>query len=270
MSKMIAIVLFSLMTLKGFALEYGIDAKCEGEEGPVTKFKVYGERCSGTSFFTGLLWKNFPCEEHQDFAWKHFPPWFAYPRETELNYPEKNYTFSGGGKTLFVVIFRDPYDWVRSICNDPHHAWPMYGLGLNHFVRKEWEVGEGEDHFIHIIDRNPVDHKPFANVLKLRTAKIENMLLIKDLVDHIYFVNYEVVRDHPEEVINEIAQLFNLTPNQPFEGMKLYKGFKDQKYRKKRYAMIHHRTLEFINSQLDWELEESIGYGRIDDPKQIR
>jgi len=214
---------------------------------------------------------NLPLEETYDFAWKHFPPWFLYPKHPESDYPEEFYTFEGGEKTLFIVVFRNAYDWVRSFHLQPHHAYSTHtGLSLNQFVRKEWEVEEGAGQGSSFIDRNPIDNQPFANVLRMRSAKIENMLLMKGIVDNIYYVNYEALREHPEEVIQEICQVFHLAQNQPFQKVASYKREGSEKYRKTRYSKIHYRTLQFINSQLDWELEESIGYQRIDDPKQTR
>ena len=80
--------------------------------------------------------------------------------------------------------------------------------------------------------------------------------------DHyIYYVNYEAVRDNPEGFIEEIHRLYNPSRKGSFKPVLQYKGDQIQGlYKPKQYPVISTQDLEYINSQLDETLEESIGY----------
>jgi hypothetical protein len=40
--------------------------------------------------------------------------------------------------TLFIVIVRNPYDQLRSLSLQPHHAPFHFEIGLSNFLRKKW------------------------------------------------------------------------------------------------------------------------------------
>ena len=111
------------------------------------------------------------------------------------------------------------------------------------------------------LDINPENKLPFINVLELRTAKIKNMLLIKDRAPNVYYLNYEVLRDHPEEILNEIAIFFGLEKNAIFLQVDDFKGDPRQgKFLGSKYDPISKEDCKYINSQLSEELENFIGY----------
>jgi hypothetical protein len=111
-----------------------------------------------------------------------------------------------------------------------------------------------------LIDLNPENGLPFDNIFKLRTAKIKAMLKIKKRAPNVYYINYEILRDHTEEVLNEIAMLYHLQLNNPFSPVETYKGNGKKDYKPKEYLDISEADLAYINSQLDEKLERQIGY----------
>jgi hypothetical protein len=267
------ILLFSLLfpILSISALQYGLSTKREGNE-PINNLQIFGERCSGTNFLHSLLWNNLEGvlknvdEPHwYDYGWKHFPLWLNVPFENNpKNSPLNSYYFNDSDNHLFIVIFRDPYDWVRSIYQRPHHTFSsMQGISFSEFVRIPWAGAEK-------IDLNPLTDSFFENVLALRTARVFNMLLIKERVKNIYFVRYETVRDHPQDFLKEISEIYDIPISSIFYPVMTYKGdLNNGPFNKSTYFNISQNDLEFINSQLDEAIERSIGYDLIPDAELI-
>ncbi len=263
------LLLFS--TLSAFDLKYGITAKRAGPT-PSLCVQIFSERCSGSFYFLHMLWENFHFgHRHCPYGHKHFPPWFDLPLEEYPNIHKHFYTFENSETTLFVVIFRNPYDWVRSLFLAPQYvSWAagwLVDIPFRNFIRTKWALDDGEDGVLlqrslnPLVDLNPLTKERFDNVLKLRSAKIRNMLKIKEKVNNFYAINYEVLRAHPAQVMDEIEQIFGLSRNLPFRDIVHYKGDESQgRYEKKKYPPINQEDLIHINLQLDWQLEAEIHY----------
>ncbi len=265
----ILLMLFPILSLS--ALQYGIDAKCEMTES-INDLQIYGERCSGTNYLHNLLWNNIdeslktedPSQWYK-YGWKHFPLWLHVPFEKNPPYSSfTSYTFENSDRHLFIVIFRDPYDWVRSIYLQPHHTYQrMNGIPFSEFITVPWA-----GYFA--IDHNPITRDYFDNVLVLRHARIVNMLLIKERVKNIYYIRYETLRDYPEEVLKEISEIFGIPMAPDFQPVITYKGHENAKiFTKSKYFDITQNDLEFINSQLDESLENALGFRIFHDVQEI-
>ncbi len=265
-----AILLFSLQLN---SLEYGLFAKKEGSV-PITKVALFSERCSGSNYILSLIQENFEILT-PFFCHKHFPPWFELPAKKYCGNPQ-HYHFEGTEDYLFIIVFRDPYDWVRSFHRIPWHAHPsLQGIPFEQFIRRPWRLDPSdfirEKIYNPLMDQNPIDGSPFKNVLELRTAKIRTMLKIKNKANNVYYLNYESVRDHPREVLEEIQNRFGLVPNPAgYQPVLQNKGFKNQPvYTKRKYLKINKTDLDHINSNLDKPLERKIGYRIIKDPEKL-
>jgi hypothetical protein len=257
------------------ALEYGLSAKHEGEK-PITHLCIIGERCSGTNFAEELIAANLKLVSKPWFMHKHFPPWYELPIECYFGNPQ-HYTFENTDEYLFVIIFRNAYDWARSLQQKPHHAIKkLHNLPFSKFIRTQWSldpsqgmVQKGKE-MNPLIDLSPITKLPFNNVLELRTAKIRNMLMINDRASNVYIINYEIIRDYSQEVIQEIANHFDLSPAREFSPITTYLGYKHTgTFEQAPYASISIEDLFFINSQLSEEIENSIEYSLIYDPNEI-
>ena len=108
-------------------------------------FKVFGERCSGTNFLSRLVRTNVPeLSKKRSFGHKHFLCWFDFPIDLSFmksaGYQESFYTLEDSEEFLFLVIVRDPYDWVRSFYKTP---WgvpdEIKNFGFSHFIRSVWK-----------------------------------------------------------------------------------------------------------------------------------
>jgi hypothetical protein len=241
---------------------HGLDAKHEGRA-RLRKFCLFGERCSGTNYLQQLITANFPQLGYQKaYGWKHFPAWLSAPAGLNPG-PSKFYTFENSDAYLFFVIFRNPYDWLRSLWEHPHHAAShLHHIPFDTFIHSTW-ICDPLDEFIHAMDKNPHTGAYFSNILQLRSAKIRNMLMIKNKVKNIYYINYETLLNQPEQVVHEIARIFNLRTNYYFVPILNYCDPPHDKHSLflERDAFIPPaESLLFIQSQLDPSLESSIGY----------
>lgn len=274
MFKLLLILGLLLSTSELISLEYGLFAK-KTSLVPITKLTIYSERCSGSNYIESLILQNFDLFLDR-LCGKHFPPWFELPPEHYLGDP-KCYTFEGTDDYLFIIIFRNPYDWVRSFYDKPHHAnTNIKKLLFSEFIRAPWELNyknevvKRQTAFNPLMDRNPADGTLFKNVLELRAAKIRNMLLIKDRAKNVYYINYETARDNPQKVLKEIENIFMITANSTYLPVIYYKG-KEQSgiFKKKKYVFISPQDLEHLNSQLNKDLEKEIGYEIMHDPDEV-
>ena len=223
----------------------------------LNSFQVFGERASGTNFLIQLLLKNLPnIKMVGRYGWKHFFP----PAE-----------FPNSDRCLFVMIYRDPFDWVRSLFLQPHHVHTsLKKLDFSDFIRSEWycvfdelaNVKPGEKQYGKemMFERNPDNGKRFENILKLRTAKILAFEALRGKVDYIEFVRYEDIKNDPTGFIDRIARKHDIASAINFTPVEKYKGITDKKYVPKNYFDISRQDYQYILKQLDFEVEASIGY----------
>ncbi len=255
-------------------VEYGLKASRE-DTSRINNFVIFSERCSGSNYLYKLIKSNFLINA-PIFCHKHYPPWYDLPQDKWLGDPV-HYNFEGTEDTLFFVIYRNPYDWLRSFHQQPFEAAQnLVGITFFDFIRTPWTVDpklpvvQKELKRNPLVDLNPSNGKPFKNVMKLRTAKGKNMYKIDKWAKNTYFINYETVRDYPQEVLAELNGLFDLMPTRIYHPVKDYKGCKEfGKYEPKKYESISHFDLFHINSQLDEKFERSIGYKLVSDPAKI-
>lgn len=263
MKNILSFFIFAIAPL--FSLDYGVRAKHVGDV-PVTHYTIFSERCSGSNYLNKLVLNNLAIEKH-DVGHKHFPPWFELP-QFMWHGDDKCYTYEGLEHVLVLFIVRNPYDWSQSFHRRPWHAHPtIKNLSYDHFIRKAWKLNP-KDRVIKLmlehnpfVDKDPMTFLDFPNIFKLRTAKIQNMMMIEDRVCHFYMINYETVRDHPEEVLQEIAELFNVKQKPIYTPIDDYKGDPKQgTYQPVNYPPISKKNLKYIKSQLNRNLEALIGY----------
>ncbi|MEM1282608.1 MAG: hypothetical protein AAGG81_03560, partial [Chlamydiota bacterium] len=232
----------------------------------IKQVKVFGERCSGTNFLNALIDVNFPEQQmcyDKNYGPKHFLCWFVdHPFEKNINakYKKKSFQFNASSKCLFVVVVRNPYDWLRSFFNKPHEVHhSLLNKGFSHFLRSEWRHwngGPGRK----IDNYNPWTKKPFSNVLDLRKYKILNYLTLGRIVDNYLFVRYEDVRENPNGFVDFIAENYSLVKEKDFIPITTYKGCNKTTYTQTKYFSFSEKDLLFINTNIDWKMEEKINY----------
>lgn len=173
-------------------LSYGIMAKkSDDAERKIQYIQIFGERCSGTNFLTKLIEKNLEVPLKFRYGWKHFPCWYDTPFENRISPTQgRDYcTLEGNENFLFIVIVRDPYDWLRSFFLQPFHvSHRVPRTRFYSFIRSRWYSGD-EDKAIcgpaGIYDRDPETNGYFNNILHLRSARIENFLKLMHKAENV-------------------------------------------------------------------------------------
>ncbi|MBN1924564.1 MAG: hypothetical protein JW798_01905 [Prolixibacteraceae bacterium] len=244
-----------------------------GESGKekIHRIQIYGERASGTNYLKQLLIRNIPNIIHTNqYGWKHF-------------FPPK--TFPDSDRCLFLVIFRDPFDWIRSLYLQPHHVHPsLKNIPFSEFIRFEWQcvweeladVYPGDEKYGKemMFERNPKNGRRFENVIRLRNAKIRAFESLKARVKHVEYVRYEDLAKEPEKFINRLAQKYDLHTVKQFQNITTYKGITPKAYKPKTYKDFSEEDLRFILLHMDVAIEKRIGYsssfsGKIMSPMKL-
>jgi len=222
----------------------------------IDTIQIYGERCSGTNYLEHLLRENLRFIKFTwPYGWKHGFPSLDVEDATNC---------------LLVVIHRHPYDWIRSLHNNPWHSAPeLRKLGFSEFIRREWWCIWDQHAFIKpgdtaygtemMEERSPDTGERFTNILKVRSAKISRWEALKQRVPHSYHMRYEDLKRDPVSVIEQISRDYCLNRRRLFRKIEGDKGG-SRPFREKAYAPLSSEDMEFILSQLDLDLEKSIGY----------
>ena len=225
----------------------------------ISNFQIFGERASGTNYIQKLIQNNIDLKYTAKYGHKHF-------------FPNEDIQKADTSDTLFVVVVRNPLDWVRSMYENPFHTCPEIKNCKNFsiFIRHEWHCiyDKASGHSLEdkqygkemIFERDPSSGERFKNLLCLRTSKILNFLSIEDKVEHFIFVNYEDVRDFPSEFIDAIAKEFKLKCSSVFEPVTSYRGRGNEVYVPKVFDEISPDDMGHILESLDVELESMVGY----------
>ena len=232
----------------------------------ISTIQIFGERRSGTNYLELLLKKNFLGVNItiSKFGHKH---WFletcgsgAMCGKDRVKGFQK---LSRSNKSdLFIVIYRNSYDWLRSMHVTPHHAPAHRNIPFKDFIRKEWVCYYGNYEKTNIYpenemmcERDPNTGNRFGNILKLRTSKIMDFETLRNRVSNVIYIKYEDLIKNYDQILTDIAHKFGIEmsskkiTNIPNNGRP--NGSK------------HHLTpedIEFINEQLDWSVESSIVY----------
>jgi hypothetical protein len=222
----------------------------------IDRIQIFGERCSGTNYIEHLLKQNLRFIKFiWPLGWKHS---FCPPGAEDAD------------NCLFIVIHRNPLIWVRSLHQNPWHAAPqLRRLEFSDFIRHEWWCIWDEHAYKKPDDpvwgtemmeeRSPETGERFSNVLRMRTAKIKNWTALKGKARNYLCICYEDLRDDPEGFIARLSEEFRIKRRRIFSEIHGEKGGTIP-YREKSYPPICDDDMEFILTELDMELEQSIGY----------
>jgi len=238
--------------------------------------QIYGERNSGTNFLHKLLEDNLKDKPEigYKYGWKH--------GFTNLKLINANPT----DQVIFICIFKNPYSWISSMHNKPHHAPQLYFMDFSDFIREEWVCYKGKSYQIRAknLDKdplrpeeemtrewNPHTKKRFESVVHLRNGKNLRFLRLQKHVEHVIYLQYEELITDPHKVLQQKLKPFNLQLKETFKNTSSYHG-KDPKlsfdrldyYKQKKYMeKINPKDLNYINKILDFKLEKQLGYEEI-------
>jgi len=171
----------------------------------ITKFTIFGERCSGTNYLEKLIILNFDIDMTSEYGWKHF-----------LGFKE----LKNSDDILFICIVREISAWMNSFFRTPHHI-PLYlnkylnrrkPVQIDIFLNKEFwsahNIGRYNGGGSEIMeDRNIYTGQRYKNIFELRHTKLR--YLIEDVpkkVKHYIFIKYEDLLFNFENTMNKIRE----------------------------------------------------------------
>jgi hypothetical protein len=232
---LLILCLIVLVTLFGLLCYCNTESFSNSE---ITKIQIFAERNTGSNYLEKLLKLNFPkIEIVWTDGWKH---WQNYKIFKDPNY-------KGDPNTLYLIIERDPYDWVRSMHRKPHHIQNP-SSNISEFIRQE-----------NITLKN--DLTSFAkdpNLIELRNRKNKGYQLLKNKVKNYHDLKYEDLVSDPESQIVLISKILNT--NITFKPYKKivnpHQGKSENKYVKPKFDELSKSDKQFIDDNLDWSLEK--------------
>lgn len=225
----------------------------------VSKFCVLGERVSGTCFLNSLPAQNVAGLKPVVFKHKH---WFQ-------NLDDIRRADTSG--TVFIYITREPISWLNSLCKTPFHVHgSLRHKDLSRFMRTEWHCVEDESSGVSqnsrlygkemLHERCPETGERFANVIKMRSAKIRHTMALDGVVENFVHVALEDVQRDPELFLSTLCRMHNLRRRVEFSAVETVRGKGRVVYVPSLYPELSERDQDFIVQQLDLAAEAMIAY----------
>jgi hypothetical protein len=213
----------------------------------ITKFVIYGERCSGTNYLENVIKLNFGLEIRNDFGSKHFFCFNKYDRPLE--------------DTIFIGIVRNPIYWLNSFSRELHHV-PNENKSLKQFLHNDFYSVDENTNNIVLQDLNYVTLKKYINIFELR--KMKNFYLLNVMpkkVKNYILINYESLLYNYEYTLDFIKDKFKLSPQFPiYKQIKNYKKSENYNFVQQRIILLSPVIVNDIWKNLHVNQETRLGY----------
>jgi len=201
----------------------------------VMKLHILSERCSGSNFVETAINDNLPVVHSDRYGFKH---WLDENFLNETAFP---------ADTLFLIVMRSPFDWLRSMHRQPWHCAPeLTQLTFSEFIRAPWRcvwdeqagVARGDSRWMTemMFERNPLDNnRRFRNVLEVRQVKYGIWQDRLSSHPHCIHLSFEKFKASPERMLSEIARAQDLKAP---ERIKISQGYKGTVSWKRKIALL--------------------------------
>lgn len=206
----------------------------------IDKFTIYGERHSGTNFLESCIKDQFGLELTYFFGFKH---WFGFTKPEVISY------HSVARSTLFIGIVRNPYDWLCAMYLAPHHAPRKIRWDFNKLLTSEWySLDDKNKEILH--DRNYKTKERYKNIFELRKEKCYYLNNIMPVIAQNYvLLSYDSFLKNHHNYLNIIGNRFHL----------IGKGKAPEPFDKP-LAQFNSDQKKLIDSNIDWSIEEALGF----------
>lgn len=223
-------------------------------------FVIYGERDSGTNYLETLLCGQSYHLSHESSAFnatvinssvvelyndlyghKHF---FGFCNEQIIN----------SNNVIFIGIIRDPYDWIISLHRNKHHI-PAENHDILSFLTNEWYSVQHDKKDIKYCqemmrDRDFDTGLRYKNIFAMRSKKLRYLFeTMPSLTPNYELIKYEDLCCDTMGVLVRWCKKYNLAFNPSFM----------MPINKAPYPMSA-QTKEIIDNNIDWEIENKVGY----------
>ncbi|MEL6227994.1 MAG: hypothetical protein AAFR01_13395, partial [Pseudomonadota bacterium] len=226
--------------------------------GPLDFIQIYGERNSGTTYLAKLLQDNLKTPSHvlglaesdetplgnKIFGYKH---WFL--NWDKLKDPRQ-------AATLFIVVYRNPYTWVRAMMDRPYALErSLTGKAIadlpdtllaGHIngkdTQNEFDPETGEQ----------------LTLFELRQKKLRCLEQLKDHVDNVVYLPLEELLADPAAVMAELAITFQDTFRVPLDTDRA--PFRELLKEYRAPHLFNRRAHAVLDAHIDWATELAAGY----------
>lgn len=214
----------------------------------INQYVIYGERHSGTKFLNEFIRNHFQVTATQNYGHKHFfsPQHIFRSSKDDLE------------KTIFICIVRNPYDWLMAFHKERHHCGISNAKNIYRFLSKEWLSRQPLLGPEIMLDRHIYTQKRYKNIFELRNVKNNYLFhLLPRYVPNYIFLKYEDFLDsfYPTKLITYISLRFKIPQRHNID-------IKPNNFNNKHfyYDKIDSNLLKYINTNIDWTIENQIGY----------
>ena len=238
-------IVFSVFILIIFLISFSQNRinSFESYTSSLENFTIFGERCSGTNYLEQAIRKNFNLPITWKYGWKH---WFG-----------NHVDYSDSDNTLFIAIYRNPFDWMNSLYHDQHHLEEKMKNKDNFIKDPFFTFHNGELEMKNSI--NWKTNKPFQNVFELRSAKLLYLLeVLPQKAKNVEIISYEYFKDNYHSVLKYLQKKYNLQKKQKrikTIDYHLNGGSRSIFFRKKK--VFHAKNVKHL---LNLETEKKAGY----------
>ncbi|WP_461304087.1 hypothetical protein [Aureisphaera sp.] len=249
------------------------------EKRTIKKLKIYGERNTGTNYFTKLVAKNIdvlmvsgntPKMKIGSFTlptgsnvfqnlyfgtvWKSNLGWKHSTVLTSKLLREKDIDSIG-----FVTITKNPYSFLLSLYKRPYHYKGDREVTFTEFLKNPWVV-QGRDNHV---------ARSYENPIMLWNAKNKSYLdLKKQLPEQTFNLTYETIIEDPEKVLKDLQLLWELPGKTNFENHntstkesnKSFDYYKDYYLNEQWREKLTEEDISIINRFLDPQVVKFFGY----------
>lgn len=215
-----------------------------------TRFTIYGERCSGTTYLESLILENFNISITWDYGWKHF---FGFH-----DFKKRN---ADDDQTLFIGIVRNPVNWIQSFFSTPFHI-PAELTQIVPFLNNEF-YSINDDGTVRPEDLNYITNRKYKNIFELRRYKNHYLMnVMKTNVKNYILINYEKLKDDTFTCLNILQKQFNLIRKSPiYKNIDYYKNIKTSLYSNNKSTFkLPQRVVSTIIGSIDVSQESTLGY----------
>tara|TARA_R100000388_G_scaffold94244_1_gene80851 strand:- start:15 stop:767 length:753 start_codon:yes stop_codon:yes gene_type:complete len=225
----------------------------------ITRFKLIGERCSGTYYTQRLIEHNLDLPHTEEYGHKHF--W----TKRQENYPKD---------LLLVCVVREPYSWLQSFFEKKWHL-PEHLHKVDFKTFLDAEIYSVKDHNLPNIagalgseimaDRNYQTKGRFDNIMELRHVKLNFMFHeFPKMAYNMIVLRLEDFQSDFTKPLDDISLKFDVPKKRSdYQNLEHYKGNSTLPIFKKKPLWLDQADYDLINEKLNMTWENVLNYRKI-------
>jgi len=247
-----------------------------GPQSHIGRIAILGERHSGTQWLHSKLAECFPSVDVTGYL--HRPSHWFQTDPSSVTTP-----------TLVVASFINPYHWVNAVRLRPHYAPDHADMEWHAFVTTPWtsatddesnmnsekdicqfDFARGEVLPCEMSYERPAlyemrkANKPYSSIVKLRKAKIDNILQLESWanVEKVVPVRYESLRDE-KGLAELLLAIENLGVGLKPSCEVMFNGPREEYVAGDIFGeRVEEAYVEWMNEHVAWDVEARVGYER--------